>query len=220
MEGFTLVDGIVAVVIVISAILAYSRGFVREILAIGGWVAAAVVAFLFAPSAEPLMREIPVVGEFLGDSCELSMIAAFATVFAVALIVVSIFTPLFSGAVQRSALSGIDQGLGFLFGVVRGALLVIVALVVYDRLLVTDPIPVIDDSRTASIFAQVSDAVNEQIPDEAPSWLVQRYEDLVGACDAPANAPAPEVAPAPETAPEAAPEAAPEGEAAPAPADQ
>jgi membrane protein required for colicin V production len=220
MEGFTLVDGIVAVVIVISAILAYSRGFVREILAIGGWVAAAVVAFLFAPTAEPLMREIPVVGEFLGDSCELSMIAAFATVFAVALIVVSIFTPLFSGAVQRSALSGIDQGLGFLFGVVRGALLVVVALVVYDRLLVTDPIPVIDDSRTASIFAQVSDAVNEQIPDEAPSWLVQRYEDLVGACDAPATTPSPEVAPAPDATPETAPEAAPEGEAAPAPADQ
>jgi membrane protein required for colicin V production len=201
-------------VIVISAILAYSRGFVREILAIGGWVAAAVVAFLFAPAAEPLMREIPVVGEFLGDSCELSMIAAFATVFAIALIVVSIFTPLFSGAVQRSALSGIDQGLGFLFGVVRGALLVVVALVVYDRLLVTDPIPVIDDSRTAGIFAQVSDAVNQQIPDEAPSWLVQRYEDLVGACEAPATVPTP------ETAPETAPEAAPEGEAAPAPADQ
>lgn len=190
MEGFTLVDGIVAVVIVVSAILAYSRGLVRETLAIAGWVAAAVAAFFFAPSVEPLMREIPVVGEFLGDSCELSIIAAFATVFAIALIVVSIFTPLFSGAVQRSALSGVDQGLGFLFGVVRGALLVVVALVVYDRLIVSDPIPVIDDSRTAKVFAQVSEAVNDQIPDEAPGWLVQRYEDLVGACDAPTAAPA------------------------------
>ncbi len=189
MDGFTLVDGIVAVVIVVSAILAYSRGFVRETLAIAGWVAAAFVAFFFAPSVEPLMREIPVVGEFLGDSCELSIIAAFATVFAATLIVVSIFTPLFSGAVQRSALSGIDQGLGFLFGVVRGALLVVVALVVYDRLIVSDPIPVIDDSRTAKVFAQVSASVDEQIPDEAPSWLVQRYEDLVGACDAPTVTP-------------------------------
>lgn len=189
MEGFTLVDGIVAVVIVVSAILAYSRGFVRETLAIAGWVAAAFVAFFFAPSVEPLMREIPVVGDFLGDSCELSIIAAFAVVFAATLIVVSIFTPLFSGAVQRSALSGIDQGLGFLFGVVRGALLVVVALVVYDRLIVSDPIPVIDDSRSAKVFAQVSASVNEQIPDEAPGWLVQRYEDLVGACDAPTVAP-------------------------------
>lgn len=185
MEGFTLIDGIVAVVIVMSAILAYSRGFVREALAIGGWIAAAVVAFLFAPRAEPLMREIPVVGDFLGDSCELSMIAAFAVVFAVALVIVSIFTPLFSGAVQRSALGGLDQGLGFLFGVLRGALLVVVALVVYDRLIVSDPIPMIDESRTAKVFASLSQSVNEQIPDEAPSWLVQRYEDLVGNCEAP-----------------------------------
>jgi membrane protein required for colicin V production len=72
---------------------------------------------------------------------------------------------------------------------VRGALLVVVALVVYDRLIVSDPIPIIDDSRTAKVFAQVSASVNEQIPDEAPGWLVQRYEDLVGACDAPTVAP-------------------------------
>ena len=37
MEGFTLIDGIVALVIVLSALLAYSRGFVREAMAIVGW---------------------------------------------------------------------------------------------------------------------------------------------------------------------------------------
>ena len=184
MEGFTLIDGIVAVVIVMSAILAYSRGFVRESLAIVGWVVAAIVAFIFAPQAEPLIREIPVLTDFLGDSCELSIIAAFAAVFAVALIVVSIFTPLFAGAVQRSALGGLDQGLGFLFGVARGLLLVIVALVVYDRLVIGDPIAMVDDSRTATVFAQVQDNINEQIPEEAPGWIVERYEQLVGNCGA------------------------------------
>ena len=201
MEGFTLVDGIVAVVVVVSAILAYSRGFVREALAIGGWIVAAIAAFFFAPSAEPLMKEIPVLGDFLGDSCELSMIAAFAAVFAVALVLVSIFTPVFAGAVQRSALGGVDQGLGFLFGVLRGVLLVVVALVVYDRLIIADPIPMIDDSRTAMLFAEVSDSVDEQIPEDAPGWVVARYEELMGACATPGAAA--EVAP--ETAPEAAP---------------
>ena len=43
MEGFTLVDGAVALIIIISALLAYSRGLVRESLAILGWVAAAVL---------------------------------------------------------------------------------------------------------------------------------------------------------------------------------
>ena len=113
MEGFTIVDAVVAVIILVSAILAYGRGVVREVLAIAGWVAAAVVAYIFAPQAEPLIQQIPVLDKFLGDSCELSIIAAFAGVFAVALIVMSIFTPLFSSAVQRSALGGLDQGLGF-----------------------------------------------------------------------------------------------------------
>ena len=75
MEGFTIVDGVVAAYVVVSALLAYSRGFVREAMAIAGWIGAAVLAFMFAPSVEPLVREIPVVGDFIGDSCELSIIA-------------------------------------------------------------------------------------------------------------------------------------------------
>jgi membrane protein required for colicin V production len=130
MEGFTIIDGVVAVVIILSALLAYGRGIVREAMAIAAWIAAALLAFLFAPRVEPLVREIPVVGEFLADSCELSIIGAFAVVFAVALIIVSLFTPLFSSLVQRSALGGIDQGLGFLFGVVRGVLLVAIAFMI------------------------------------------------------------------------------------------
>lgn len=182
MEGFTLVDGGVALVIVISAILAYSRGFVREVMAILGWVAAAVAAFLAAPKAAPLIREIPMVGDFIGDSCELSVIAAFAGVFAIALVVVSLFTPLFSSAVRSSALGGIDQGLGFLFGALRGIVLVAVALLVYDRVMGTDRIAMIDDSRTANIFARGEERLNQSIPDAAPEWLVARYEELVGAC--------------------------------------
>ena len=190
MEGFTIIDGVVAVVIILSALLAYSRGFVRESLSIAGWVAAAILAFLFAGQAEPLIREIPILGDFIKDSCELSRIAAFAAVFAVGLIVMSLITPLFSSIVQRSALGGIDQGLGFLFGVARGALLVGIALVVYDRVVTDQAMPMIDDSRTARIFAKMQDSINDSIPEDAPGWIVSRYEQLVGDCGKPANTPA------------------------------
>ena len=185
MEGFTIVDGIVAGVIVISAILAYSRGLVREIMSILGWVAAAILAFIFAPMVEPLVREIPVVGEFLQDSCELSIIAAFAVVFAVALLIVSIFTPLFSSAVQHSALGGVDQALGFLFGAARGVILVAVAFLVYDRAAVGEAVAAIDDSRTAMIFERTQASIDENMPEDAPGWIVARYEELVGVCGAP-----------------------------------
>ncbi len=184
MEGFTIIDGIVLAVIVLSAILAYSRGFVREAMAIVGWIAAAILAFILAPRVEPLVREIPVLGDFFGDSCELSIIAAFALVFAAGLLLASIFTPLFSGAVRNSALGGMDQVLGFLFGVARGVLLVAVALVVYDRVVTNEPIPVVDDSRTAQVFARTQVNINDRIPTDAPGWIVARYEQLVGDCGA------------------------------------
>ena len=187
MDGFTIVDGVVAVVILISAILAYSRGFMREAMSILGWIAAAVVAYLFAPRAVPLIKEIPVLKDFIADSCELSVIAAFAGVLALALVVVSIFTPLFSSAVQRSAIGGLDQALGFVFGVLRGLLLVAIALVIYDRVVVSEAVPMVDESRTVKIFARSSEKIDEILPDNAPEWIVERYEALVSSCGAPAG---------------------------------
>lgn len=196
MEGFTLIDAVVAGVIVLSAILAYSRGLVREAMAIVGWIGAAFLAFLFAPAVQPLVKELPVVGEFLGDSCELSIIAAFAVVFAVGLVVAALFTPLLSSAIHRTALGGLDQALGFLFGVARGAILVAVAFLVYDRAIASDSIPMVDNSRSAKVFASFQDNLDAQIPTDAPGWIVARYNDLTEVCVA--GAPV-EAAPAPAT---------------------
>lgn len=179
MDGFTIFDGVVGGVIVISAILAYARGFIREVMSIVGWVAAAFIAFIFAPNALPLMAEIPVLGDFIGGSRELGILAAFAIVFVVALVVVSIFTPLFSSVVQRSALGGLDAGLGFLFGVARGVLLVIVAIIAYERIVGDEPIAAISDSRSAAVFANMKDTIEAQIPTDVPGWILDRYETLI-----------------------------------------
>jgi membrane protein required for colicin V production len=190
MDGFTIIDGVVALVIVLSALLAYSRGFVREALAIAGWIVAGIVGFIFAPQLEPLVKEIPMVGEFIADSCELSMIGAFAIVFAIALIIASLITPLFSSIVQRSALGGLDQGIGFVFGVARGILLVAIAYFVYDTVASAQEIAMIDDSRSARVFGQMTGSIGEGNPEEALGWITAQYEALVGACDAANAAPA------------------------------
>jgi membrane protein required for colicin V production len=190
MEGFTIIDGVVAVIIVLSALLAYSRGFVREAMAIVGWIVATVLAFMFAPQVEHLVKEIPVVGGFLADSCELAIIGAFALVFAVALIISSLFTPLFSSIVQRSILGGIDQGMGFLFGVVRGILLVAVAFFVYETVITSQDITMVDESRSAKVFARMTGQIEDRNPEQALGWITTQYEELVGTCGAPEEAPA------------------------------
>ncbi len=187
MEGFTLVDAGVAIIVLLSGVLAYSRGFVREAMAIAGWIGATIIAFIFADQVEPLVRQVPILGDFIGDSCELAIIAAFAAVFAVALVVVSIFTPLFSSVIQRSALGGVDQGLGFFFGVLRGILLVAVAFFVYDTIFATQQLALIDDSRSAQVFAQLTGQIEEQNPEQALGWITEQYQQLVGNCGAPAQ---------------------------------
>lgn len=196
---FTLVDGGVAVLIVISAILAYSRGLVRESLAILGWVGAAVLAYYFAAQVQPFVKEVPMLGDFLADSCELSIIAAFAAVFAVGLVVASLFAPLLSSVVQRSILGGLDQGLGFLFGVLRGVLLVAIAFIVYDRAVGPSTYPLVDDSRSAKVFASFQTNIDQTIPEDAPGWIVARYEDLTRVCAAPDSAAPDAPAQAPST---------------------
>lgn len=183
MDGFTIIDGVVALVIVLSALLAYSRGLVREALAIAGWIVAGIVAFIFAPQLEPLVKEIPVLGDFIADSCELSMIAAFAIIFAVALIIAALIVPLFSSLVQRSALGGIDQGLGFLFGVLRGILLVAIAYFVYDTVVTSQEIAMVDDSRSARVFQRMTGRIEDGNPEQALGWITAQYESLVGSCD-------------------------------------
>ncbi len=199
MEGFTVIDAVVGVIIVLSALLAYARGFVREALAIAGWVGAAIVAFLFADKVQPLVRQVPVLGEFIGDSCELSIIAAFAAVFAVVLVVVSIFTPLFSSVVQRSALGALDQGLGFLFGVLRGVILVAIAFFIYETVLSAQDIPMIEDSRAAAVFSRLTERIEGQDPERALGWITTQYQQLVGDCAAPATPVEPAAAPATDT---------------------
>ena len=183
MESFTIIDGVVAAVIVISALLAYSRGLVREAMAIAGWIGATILAFIFADTVRPLVTQVPVVGDFLQDSCELSIIASFAAVFAVALVVVSLFTPLFSSLIQKSALGGVDQALGFLFGVARGVLLAAVAFFVYDTVVTSQSVPMVDDSRSAAIFLNFADQIAGQDPAAALGWVTTQYEQLVGACN-------------------------------------
>ncbi|MEL7299981.1 MAG: CvpA family protein [Pseudomonadota bacterium] len=183
MDGFTLIDGIVGALIVVSALLAYSRGLTRELLAIAGWIVAAILGVVFLEQAQPLVRQVPYVGDFIGDSCEPSVVISFGAVFLVALVVVSLFTPLLSTLVQRSPLASVDQGLGFLFGVARGVLLVAIAFFIYDTVITAQNIDMIDQSRSAAVFANFSDTIQEQDPEAALSWVTAQYDTVMASCD-------------------------------------
>ncbi len=185
---FTLADGAVALVVLVSAMLAYNRGVTREALAIGGWIVAGLAAFYFAPMVSPLVLEIPVVANVLRSSCTLTVLASFAIVFAGALLILSIFTPVLSSAVQDTILGPIDRVLGFLFGLARGVLLIGVLYLLYDTLVnESERIAMIDQSFSHGFISDAADAIREQAPTAMPEWLQARIDQLMGECSAPAD---------------------------------
>jgi membrane protein required for colicin V production len=183
MEGFNIVDGIVLATVVISSLLAYSRGLVREVMAIVGWVVAAIAAFVFSPQVMPLIKEIPMVGPILGDSCELSIIASFAAVFAIVLLIASFFTPLLSSVINKSMLGKLDQSLGFIFGVLRGIALIAIGFFAYNTVLSPESFPMIDQSRSAQVFGDMATSIEERNPERALGWVTLQYEQLVSVCE-------------------------------------
>ena len=182
MDSFTIIDFGVIIIIAVSALLAFSRGMVREGMAIAGWIAAAILAFIFADTAQPLVRQIPYLGDILGDSCELLILASFAVIFAIALLIVSIFTPLLSTIVQKSILSGLDKNLGFIFGICRGLVLVIAAFFVYFTVMPNQKVISIETSKSATIFQYYADDFKNQNPETALDWVRTQYDHLINEC--------------------------------------
>jgi len=126
-----LVDVIVLILILLSAILGFTRGLVREILGIGAWIGAALVAITCFQLVKPIARSL-IVNQNIADP------VAFGVLFLVTLIVLSIISQLFSRMVRGSLLSGVDRILGICFGVVRAFALLIVAYIVGGLLVTSD----------------------------------------------------------------------------------
>lgn len=127
--AFTAFDVLVAVVLVLSVVVALVRGAVREIASLAAWAGAAVCAWYgFAP-----LR--PVLKEAIGQPL-LTDLATFAVVFVVPLVVLRMLGGLVVRRVEGSRFAALDRLFGLVYGLVRGAVLVSAAwlalLVVLD----------------------------------------------------------------------------------------
>ena len=77
---------------------------------------------------------------------------------------------------------GLDQALGFLFGVARGLLLVAIAFFVYNTVFSSQSTPMVDNSRSALVFGQLTGKIEQEDPQLALGWVTTQYEQLIGTC--------------------------------------
>ena len=163
----TILDIVVIVVVLVSATLAMVRGFVREVLSVASWVAAAAAAYFFYKPVVPLVQP------YL-ESVTVATIVAAALIFFIALIIASYVTTRISDFVIDSRVGAIDRGLGFLFGAARGLLLLVIALLFFGWLVQTPP-EWVANARTKPLLDDLGERLKDVLPDDLEAALQNRF---------------------------------------------
>src|SRR6201999_2097019 len=146
-------------VMLISGLLAMVRGFMREILSIIAWILAAGATLYAYAKLLPLAKQY-----FNND-----MVAAVAVVggtFLLTLLVVSVITVRFSDMVLDSRVGALDRTLGFLFGLARGLIIVVVAFLFFVWLVParTQP-PWVANAKSRVMLQTTGDWLISMLPD-------------------------------------------------------
>lgn len=151
-------DLLVLVLVVVSAGLAFLRGFVEEVLGVGAWVGAIIAGLALRPVALRLLAGV--------DPPWLADAIAVAGVFLVVLVVLKIVIGFVARRVQDSVLGSTDRALGLAFGVVRGAFLLVVAYILAGMVLPgVDRWPdMVRESRSLPLIASGADWVVAKLP--------------------------------------------------------
>jgi membrane protein required for colicin V production len=114
-------DLIILLVLLLSGLLAFLRGFVQEVLSVASWIGALFVAVYGYVHLQPFARQLVTVNTTIADA------AAGLVLFLFALVVFVIVSRFLARTLSMAGLGALDRTLGFLFGLARGAALVCLA---------------------------------------------------------------------------------------------
>lgn len=184
----TLLDIIVISVMLLSGLLAMVRGFLREVFSILSWVVAAGVTLYFHKQALPYVKEY-----IAQDSVALGVTVG--ALFLGTLLIVSIISARISDLVLDSRIGALDRTLGFLFGLARGLLVMVVAFYFFNWLVpVKSQPPWVVNAKSRGALEEAGNWLVAQLPDDPESTILNKLKKPHAGEDS--DAPATPAAPA------------------------
>jgi membrane protein required for colicin V production len=180
----TLLDILLIAVMLISGLLAMVRGFMREVLSITAWALAAGATLYAYPKLLPLAKQF-----FNNDI--VAAAAVVGGVFLVTLLIVSVLTIRISDMVLDSRVGALDRTLGFLFGLARGLIIVVVAYTFFDWLVPDRSKPDwVLHAKSRVVLSSTGDWLKAQLPENAESTILNKLKSKKpGDTDNPDSAP-------------------------------
>ncbi len=158
--SLTLFDLGVLTVLGLSALLSFFRGFLREMISLAAWVGASIVTIRAMPSVSEYLKP------HIGSPVIANGIAAIGLFF-ITLITISILC----GLVMKLAKPGdkiglIDNLVGFVFGIARGALIVAIGYFAMSLVLVEKDYPnAVREAYSQPYVAKLADWLSTFAPD-------------------------------------------------------
>jgi membrane protein required for colicin V production len=166
----TLLDVALIAVMLISGLLAMVRGFMREILSIIAWILAAV-ATLYAYS-----KLLPLAKQYFNNDI-VAAVVVIGGVFLLTLLIVSIVTVRISDMVLDSRVGALDRTLGFLFGLARGLIIVVVAFLFFNWLVPDKSQPEwVKAAKSRVVLAGTGQWLMSMLPEDPESTILKRLK--------------------------------------------
>jgi membrane protein required for colicin V production len=121
----TQVDTLILAVIAISSAFGVWRGFIKETLSLLSWIAALLVSRVYSESLAGLL-------ESLIDNPSVRYVTAFSVLFVLIIMLGTALNHFMSKLLVVTGLKTLDRLLGAVFGVARGAVIVLVVLFILN----------------------------------------------------------------------------------------
>jgi membrane protein required for colicin V production len=166
----TILDLILLGIMLVSGLLAMVRGLMREILSIAAWGAAALVT-LYA-----FGKLLPVAKTYFNNDTVAAVVVV-AGVFVGTLVVVSVITVRISDMILDSRIGALDRTLGFLFGLARGLLIVVVAYEFFIWLVPDKQRPDwVVGAKSRTMLDSTGDWLKGLLPDDPENTILKRFK--------------------------------------------
>src|SRR6266571_3870523 len=166
----TILDLVLLAVMLISGLLAMVRGFMREVLSIAAWGAAALVT-LYSFS-----KLLPTAKTYFNNDTVASVVVVAGT-FVGTLLVVSVITVRISDMILDSRIGALDRTLGFLFGLARGLLIVVVAFLFFTWLVPDKQRPDwVTGAKSRLVLQGTGEWLMALLPDDTENTILKRFK--------------------------------------------
>ncbi|MBT3070044.1 CvpA family protein [Rhodomicrobium sp. Az07] len=160
-------DIILVGIMILSGFLAMLRGLTREMLSIMSWALAAIVTLLAYSHFKDDVRGMI-------DTPMLADATLIALAFITSLIVFSLLTANISERVLDSRVGAVDRTLGFVYGLLRGLILVVIAFLIVSQIVDRQNLPRwVREARSLPLIESTGDTIKSLLPDN-PESLFKR----------------------------------------------